>query len=489
MPPRKQWIDKKSATTYQLFHRPQHDPLIHDPEAQDRVLHRVAGPPPPTTTSESSSSSSKISKHLADLEEEFEGAGVRKNEGEAANYGVYYDDSKYDYMQHMRDLGEGGGHFVEVAAKGKGKAKQMSLEDALRQSTLDDVDASISMRGPGSLYDADGLSTASTFSRKPTYEDQQNIPDTISGFQPDMDPRLREALEALEDEEFVEMGSDEDIFAELVKGGDTAEMDPSDWRDTYIEDDEDDGWESDVTEKAPVQHSTSTTTTTHLPEDIEDGGVSLKKKTVPDDTNIPDTTPTDDDWLKNFAQYKKDMKSSTKKPITPSARGMDNASDLRSAASTMFTAGGTPIRRKKRKGALTNPSAYSMTSSSIARTEGHRLLDDRFERIEALYTLDEEGDEFLDDGSSMVDGVSVVSGMSKFSQAPSLVSEGGSVALREDFDSIMDGFLGGWSDRSKQAKRKGAKGKRGKNGNEALGIMMLDEVREGLGPARVRGKV
>ncbi|OJD15508.1 hypothetical protein AJ78_04239 [Emergomyces pasteurianus Ep9510] len=464
MPPRRQWIDKKSATTYQLFHRSQNDPLIHDVEADDRVLHRVSGAP----ITESSSKPSKTSKVLAELEKEFEGAQVRKNEGEAANYGIYYDDSQYDYMQHLRDLGGSGGgqsHFVEATpVKGKGKTRSMRLEDALRETSLDDIDQF------GSIHQDDILSTASTYSRKPTYQDQQDVPDVIAGFQPDMDPRLRETLEALEDDAFVDTGEDEDLFEALVQGGADAEVDPSEWRDTFIEDD-DEGWESDATEKAPEQPGVSTT------------NAAPPTKGPTDDEQIPDTNAGEGDWLRNFAQYKKDMKV---KPAVPGTQG-ETGSVLRAGtvASTMFTAGGTPVRRKKRKGALTNPSAYSMTSSSLARTEGHRLLDDRFEKIEALYALDEEGEDY--DGSSLADDMSVVSGMSKVSEVPSLVS--GGMPLRSDFNQIMDGFLDGWEDRGVHAKRKGAKGKRGKNGNEAVGIRMLDEIRQGLGPAKLPGKV
>ncbi|KKZ66159.1 hypothetical protein EMCG_01136 [[Emmonsia] crescens] len=464
MPPRRQWINKKSATTYQLFHRSQNDPLIHDAEADDRVLHRVSGTP----ITESSSKPPKTSKVLAELEKEFEGAQVRKNEGEAANHGIYYDDSQYDYMQHLRDLGGSGvgqSHFVEAAAvKGKGKAKSMKLEDALRETSLDDVE------DLGSVHQDDILSTASTYSRKATYQDQQDVPDVIAGFQPDMDPRLREALEALEDDAFVDTDEDGELFESLVQGGEDAEVDPSEWRDTYIEGD-DEGWESDATEKAPDQPSVSTT------------NAALPAKGPADDEQIPDTTAGEGDWLRNFAKYKKDIKV---KPAAPGTQG-ETGSVLRAGtvASTMFTAGGTPIRRKKRKGALTNPSAYSMTSSSLARTEGHRLLDDRFEKIEALYALDEEGEDY--DGSSIADDMSVISGMSKVSEVPSLVS--GGTPLRSDFNQIMDGFLDGWDDRGVHAKRKGAKGKRGKNGNEVVGIRMLDEIRQGLGPAKLPGKV
>ncbi|RDW78762.1 ribosome biogenesis protein LTV1 [Aspergillus mulundensis] len=476
MPPRKQWIDKKNATTYQLFHRSQNDPLIHDPEAQDRVLHPVYGPPADAP----SASSADRAKHLSDLASEFRGDAVRKNEGEAANYGIYYDDSKYDYMQHMRELGTGGGgaYFVEATNSDKGKGKSLRLEDALAQTSLEDDDTRSNWDGRSTMSSAYGAySTASTYSRKPTYQDQQNVPDAIAGFQPDMDPRLREVLEALEDEEYVDEKEDDDFFGELTADG--QEVDPGDWEDTLFDhDEEDDGWESDATEKAPVQPSTS----------------SLKPKfdvapgELPEhDAPAPDAHPGDQDWMREFAKFKK----SGKPQAAPAAPASVVPSEQRSTlASTVFTVGGTPIRRKKRKGALTNPSAYSMTSSSLARTEGHRLLDDRFERLEALYALDEE--EEFDDSMSMVSGMTGMTDMSTASSvAPSLIdANGNAVAPRHDFNNIMDDFLGGWDNNtSAQAKRKGAKNKRGKNGNEAIGIRMLDEVRQGLGPAKVPGRV
>lgn len=404
---------------------------------------------------------------------------MRQNEGEAASYGVFYDDSNYDYMQHLKELGGGGGQaqFIEAAAKGKGKGKAEKLEDALGKVNLDDRagGGSLEVSEFGSNYGDDYLSTASSYTRQPSYQDQQAIPDSIAGFKPDMDPRLREALEALEDDAFVGNDDEEDLFDSLVEGGRGGEIDPGEWEDMY---EEDDGWESDATEKAPVQSDTTALKSMEM-----DGGVSITStaESSQQDTEIPDTAPADGDWLREFAKYKKDMK---KKPSPPTQA--ENISEFRTAPSTMFTAGGTPIRTKKRKGAKTNPSAYSMTSSSLSRTDGLRLLDDRFEKIEALYSLDEEVEEY--DDSSGVESMSMTSGMSGISQAPSLVSQGDNPPLRGDFDQVMDGFLEGWTDRGANAKRKGAKGKRGKNGNEVAGIKMLDEVRQGLGPARFTGK-
>ncbi|KAA8647609.1 hypothetical protein EYZ11_003242 [Aspergillus tanneri] len=480
MPPRKQWIDKKKATTYQLFHRSQNDPLIHDPEADDRVLHAVYGPPP------SSGQSSSRGKNLTDLADEFRSTSIRKNEGEAANYGVFFDDTKYDYMQHLRELGTGAGdaYFVEAKTKDKGKGK-MKLEDALRGMSMDDTRSEL---GGVSIYGSDIRSTASSYVRQRTYQDQQDVPDAIAGFQPNMDPRLRETLEALEDEAFVDEEDGDDLFGQLTANAE--EMHPGDWEDTLFDDD-DEGWESDATEKAPVQPSQSDTLCKD--QDVESHTAPAPGELPLHDAPAPDMHPEDQSWMREFARFKKDAKTRADPAAPPSIVPSEQRSTL---ASTVFTAGGTPIRRKKRKGALTNPSAYSMTSSSLARTEGHRLLDDRFERVEALYALDEE-DEF-DDSMSMVSGMTGMTGMTGMSgistassQAPSLVdANGAAVAPRHGFNDIMDDFLAGWDNNtSAQAKRKGAKAKRGKNGNEAIGIKMLDEVRQGLGPARVPGRV
>lgn len=380
----------------------------------------------------------------------------------------------------MRDLGSGGGdsHFVEATNNDKGKSKSVKLEDALAQASLDDDDTRSNWDGRSTMGSAYGpYSITSTYSRKPTYQDQQDVPDAIAGFQPDMDPRLREALEALDDEEYVDEKEDDDFFGELTAEGE--EMDQGDWEDTLFDhDEEDDGWESDATEKAPEQPSTS----------------SINKETsvppgeLPEhDAPAPDLHPDDQDWMHEFAKFKKAAKTQP----APAAPASVSPSEQRSTlASTVFTAGGTPIRRKKRKGALTNPSSYSMSSSAIARTEGHRLLDDRFDRLEALYAVDEEDE--LDDSMSMASGMTGTTDFSTTSsQAPNLVdTSGNEVPPRHNFNNIMDDFLSGWDDHtSAQTKRKGAKNKRGKNGNEAIGIRMLDEVRSGLGPAKVSNRV
>ncbi|KAH7251765.1 Low temperature viability protein [Fusarium tricinctum] len=408
--PRK-WIDKKSAQHFTLVHRPQNDPLIHDENAPSMVLN-------PTQTKKSSNKS----KDLDDLASElgYEADGVRANEGEAAGYGVYYDDTEYDYMQHLRDLNTGGGEVVFVesnatANKGKGKQKQ-SLEDALKKLDIE--------QSADDILDPELLPSKNL--TRVTYEAQQDIPDSLKGFQPDMDPRLREVLEALEDDAFVD-DEDDDIFKELAKDGRELE----DYEFEGAEFDEDDGWESDATAKPNKEY--------------KDGEAP---QLVQAPTDQPEEGPSQD-WLEDFKQFKKEQKGS-RAPVAPSQSEMQS----------MFTTTTNGGRRKKRKGALTDNSSYSMTSSSMVRTEQMTLLDARFDKIGERYNED------LDDDMQSVSAVSTMSTV----QGP----------IRGDFDNIMDDFLGNFT---KPGKRTNKKTK------AQTGLEQLDEIRQGLGPARIRGRI
>jgi protein LTV1 len=355
-------------------------------------------------------------KDLGDLASELgsDALDIRDNEGEAANHGVYYDDTEYDYMQHLRDLGQGSGEAVFVEAKGgadKGKGKQkLSLEDALRDLDLKNQSED--------LLDEDILPNRNL--QKVTYQAQQDVPDAIAGFQPDMDPRLREVLEALEDEAYVDEEGGDDIFQELAK--DANEIGRHEFEEAYDDFDDDEGWESDRTVKAVGEHSTNNS------EPAEGGS---------------------DDWMDEFNKFKSDQKAE-KKPKVAAA-----PSELQSSIWTTTTNGG---RKKARKGAMTNASAYSMTSSSLVRTEQLGILDGRFEKIEEQYNAD------MDDMGS----VSAVSTMSTI-QGPT----------RADFDGLLDEFLDDYSMFGKKRVKKG------KWGN---GVEQFDELRRELGAPIIPAK-
>jgi len=405
MAPRR-WINKKDAQHFTVVHRPQNDPRIHDDSAPLVVLNPTVLP-----------NSQKIKK-LDDLASEFgsDAGAIRENEGEAANHGIFYDDTEYDYMQHMRDLGmSSGAHWVKADTgkdSEKGKKKQ-TLEEALREASLEDR--------AEALLDEEILPSKNL--RKVTYQAQQNVPDALAGFQPDMDPRIREVLEALEDEAYVD--DEEDIFGELAK--DREEIDEDEFEQGLWDEDEE-GWESDGTAKPTKEYKDAPA----LP------GVHFRDEEREDHG--------DGEWMEEFSKFKKDSKSKLK-PVAQSQ------SDMQSSMMTTTTNGG---RKKKRKGAMTNPSAYSMTSSSMFRTEGLTTLDDRFEKLEERYNED------------MDDMISV-------SAASSTSSVQGPV--REDFGDIMDEFLGSYSMSGK---------KNVKKGKYQTGMEQLDEVRRELGPARLR---
>ncbi|KAI1138667.1 Low temperature viability protein [Hypoxylon sp. FL0543] len=418
--PKGKWIDKKTAQHFTLVHRPQNDPLIHDTEAPSMILNPTALP------------NASKAKKLDDLASELgsDAERIRANEGEAANYGVYFDDTEYDYMQHLRDLNSGsGGEVVFIEAdsgpsnknKSKGKQKE-SLEDALRKLDIEDEE-----RKKGELFGDDFLPSKNL--QHLTYQAQQDVPDAIGGFQPDMDPRLREVLEALEDEAYVD--DDEDVFVELAKDG--RELDDIE----FDEELDDDGWESDGTAKPTKEYKDSSEAPNLVPVVNEQDGEAVKNE----------------DWLEDFKKFKKDQ-SKPSRPVPPSQ------SDLQSSLMTTTTNGG---RRKKRKGALTSQSGYSMTSSSLVRTEQLGILDARFDKIEEQYNEDD----FEDDG----DGTASVSQVSAVSSVTGPV--------RNDFDNILDDFLGGYSMHGKKQMKKG---------KWKSGTAQLDEIRRELGPARIPGK-
>ncbi|CAL3965851.1 hypothetical protein PZA11_002690 [Diplocarpon coronariae] len=401
--PRKQWIDKKTATHFAVLHRPQNDPLIHDATASSTILN--------PTVPLNSTKAKKIDDLVCELGAEVD--RIRENEGEAANHGIYYDDTEYDYMQHMRDLGSGSGHayFVEASTT-QNKVKQRSLEDALKSVSLEDR--------ARMLFDDEILPSKNL--RKVTYQAQQDVPDVLAGFQPDMDPRLREVLVALEDDAYID--DKDDIFEELARDGEEieeGEFDQGAW------DNDDDGWESDDTARPATEYREAPKLTLEMVKDErEDHG--------------------DGNWLADF--IKRDQQKTSAPRATPS--------DVQSSTMTTTTNGG---RRKKRKGALTNPSTYSMSSSSIFRTEGLTTLDARFERIEEHYNGD------MDDAAS----VSMASSTASSVTGP----------VRGDFENIMDDFLGNYSMSGK---------KHVKKGKYQSGMEQLDEVRKGLGPAIIRSQ-
>jgi len=250
------------------------------------------------------------------------------NVGEAALYGIYYDDSEYNYMQHLRQVGvqEDGveSMLIEAASTSKplkkdkpGKGVSISLRD-LPQEVL-----------------------PSTSELPRTYESQQAVPESIAGFQPDMDPHLKQVLEALEDEAFVDDELQDDFFGELVGDGERG-------GDEVVE---------FVFEGEGVEDG----------EDGEDGDV---------EEGVEGEVEEQGGWEARFARFQKTQRVVDKEG-SESEYGSEGE-DTIGGLPEMSVIGG---KGKKRRKGTSDASGYSMSSSSMYRNEALQTLDERFDQV------------------------------------------------------------------------------------------------------------
>lgn len=160
------------------------------------------------------------------------------------------------------------------------------------------------------------------------YESQEAIPSSIAGFQPDMDPHLRQTLEALGDDAFVKGDLDEDFFGELLAEG---ERGPDD--DPGFEFSEWGAGEGEEEEVGP------------------------------------------EDWRAAVKRFKHAQQS----------RADDASSDIDGYSEGGDTIGSMPqfsvIGGKKRRKGSSEASGYSMSSSSMFRNAGLTVIDERFDQV------------------------------------------------------------------------------------------------------------
>ncbi|KAI0715091.1 Low temperature viability protein-domain-containing protein [Earliella scabrosa] len=352
MPP-KSIFRQPGAQHFQVVHRSQRDPLIHDPEASKHVLKPVVR------------GNLAKGKSRAELEQLLSPSDLahdkeRANIGEASLYGIYFDDTDYDYMQHLKPVGlqEDGvdSIWLEAPTKSKGKAKA---------------------KEPINFVELPEGTLASKTELPRNYEAQESIPSSIAGFQPDMDPHLRQVLEALEDDAFVDEGLEDDFFGELVADGER-------------------GSDEDVEYE------------------FREEGVS---DTAHDGAETGDGEAVDEPWEARFARFKQTQKSAPQEEDTSDLDAYSEGGDTVGTLPQMSVIGG---KKRRRKGA-SDASGYSMSSSSMWRNEHLTVLDERFDQIQHEYESSEDEDE--------------EPSLSDLDEAPDLI------ASRADFESMMDEFL------------------------------------------------
>ena len=342
---------------FALVHRSVRDPKLNDPEAGERVLSEVQrGKGKVGRIVVMGTQSTKVDAFWQGrTKDDLEGllgaenlAEIRANEGEAALYGVYYDDTDYDYMQHMRMVGEKAGPdgeeygstLVEAPrkndAKGKGKERTAASHPvSFRDATVDPDEQ-----------------------EEQTYREYLESSAQEEGLRPDMDPALREILEALEDEAYVEddtasdLGSSRDggNFLDALLGG----SGKGDLRDRPLED----LFDEDELEEAEHGNDLdpSSTYATQVAKFKRRGGDS------------------DDDFESEDDEF--------------ASEAGDTIAELRASSARR-----PPRKAKADTRSLASGSAFSMSSSSMFRNDGLTTLDDRFDQIEAMYEDDSDEEE------------------------------------------------------------------------------------------------
>lgn len=368
-------FSKKNAQKYVVVHRPHDDPHYYDSNATDHVLVAVDAPGQKPGSSSGPLGGSGTKSKPKDSE------GRNTHAGEAALYGITFDDSKYDYTQHLKPIGRDPHNSFFLAAKGSEPEKK-SIGDLLVEPRYGDEEA--------------GNTNNSVFQRgvaKPEYLlHQQQVPEEISGFKPDLNPALREVLEALEDEAYVvnedvvvqkpdskkavdkslPEDDEEDLFAELLgsgeaDGGEAFEDQLDEWDVDNLGDFEDEQYHEEMANFANVENL----------EDLKDLDYQADVRRFQKEQRRANDT---DDEFEDEDQLES---------VSPELEEQDALGEL-PAFDSKAKSSGKKRKERRKKGAMSDVSGFSMTSSAIARTETMTVLDDQYDQIISGYENYEE---------------------------------------------------------------------------------------------------
>lgn len=339
--PRKRF-DKKSAKTFSVVHRAHDDKYFFDNDASKHVL----VPAPGKQLQELPKKKIYTTQDIENLASE-ELEGIRNNEGLAAQYGIYYDDSRYDYMQHLKPMGNTDGVFIGVNEEDK--SKKESIEELFKDQLPSKEKVKI------------------------THDTFQAIPKELKGFNPDLDPKLREVLEALEDEAYIEQAdeNEEDIFDSLLKSGeaeyDDFEGSEGEYSDEYDEWDLD-NYEDEYNEKYDSDQY----------QELEN---PYNEGEAPPEAKVDAFSKINNAWERDFKKFEALNKTQPNEWDSDEdfeEEEADEVFELPDINDTNKKLSKTKLRKKK--GAMTDTSSFSMSSSAVYRTEGLTLLDDRYEQ-------------------------------------------------------------------------------------------------------------
>ncbi|GAA5845093.1 hypothetical protein JCM9279_005431 [Rhodotorula babjevae] len=393
---------RPGTKTFQLVHRSQRDPLINDPSASDRVLKLVDKRQKRKNADGVTSYAASDAGGPAPVVDDLDDAALAA--GDAAAYGIFYDDADdYDYLQHLRSVGvanSGDAYLVEAPVQTKQKGKRAAEAAGgfqLSEAALARQDA----RDQGQFEMPDDALPSHPLDEIP-YADVMASKAPARGLQPDLDPSVREVLEALDDEAYAAddgTGTDDEdeFWGGVLDGGEVSSAREQEW-----DSDEDEGVEGAAAGVRGLQLGA---------EGAEEGegdaegswaavkafkaaGGAGRPELASDDEEV--ATDDDDD---DFA-----------------SEGGDTIGALRASLSKR------PARKALTHGGM---SAFSMSSSAMVRNKGLQTLDEQFDQIEKMY--DESDDDSW--GGSHHSGSDDETG---------LEPQG---AQRAELERIMDDFL------------------------------------------------
>ncbi len=231
-------------------------------------------------------------------------------------------------MQHLRSFSK------------QGEGSETILVEAPKKRT---VFKSTTSNSPVSLHGLP-VEVFPSASELPRYfESQAAVQSAISGLQPDMDPHLRQTLEALEDDAFVDDDLGDNFFGELLKDGERDANEPFDHE--FVED------------RLPAGGNRNTNVTHHSNDGDETG------------------------WEARFAAFQKEQQGHKAMDASLS----DSGSERGDTVGQMPEFSGHGCRR--RRTGTSDASGFTMSSLSISRSEGLRDLDDRFDKVSTLGPL------------------------------------------------------------------------------------------------------
>ncbi|SCV05518.1 LANO_0H09252g1_1 [Lachancea nothofagi CBS 11611] len=403
-------FDRKTAKKFAVVHRPHDDPRYHDPEASEHVLVPMKEAKKQRNPEKSKS---PFARNGAGT-----GPGPRlgpghEHIGEAALYGIGFDDSKYDYTQHLKPVGMDPQNAVLISANSANKqeSRKLKAEDLFAQLEIQES----SEKKNDSMFERGGTA------KREYLKHQQDMDDELRGFKPDMNPALREVLEALEDEAYVvnkdivvgnkaKQGSkrsqesdaddildgdedDDDLFEQLLTSG------QADGAEDFEQ--EFDEWDVENLENYEDEHYRDEMQQFEKIENFEDLQNIDYQADVTRFKQQQSRKAHDEDWesVQDFNSEADDLESISVPPQEGSAEVQEEEDTLGDLPSISAGVKSSTKQKKKgrdrrKKGAMSDVSGFSMSSSAIARSEALTVLDDRYDQVISGYeNYEEEGAE------------------------------------------------------------------------------------------------